>query len=393
MSWPIPTLATIERPQPVSARVWLPALLVVAAATAAAVLTMWPHDRSTHTTAFWALLIGAPVCACGLLFGWRLNAWEQQQLIAEESEREKQRLESLWRDWCRRCLPVVHAAAFLPRSIDAASLRDRDAMLPVNTNRATGFDWAKGKTAAERRSALLARIAARFEDRLSACREFTLTLILDEASLAEEAAWQAEARRMFERTVPGVEFEVDMATATDCAEWIEQYIDVDELPARLIVAAQLWSGDGGQAFSEGAAAILFGSRANGYGREGAPIAPAAGYVLRPMTTGDETLKADLAQLMEMQLTTERLTHVWFTGCGDAFEVATTASLSSPETRIVERLVDSFIGLPGPVSGWIALSLALEAGESIRDSQLIACRQAGAQPARLCVVAPGEFEDN
>jgi hypothetical protein len=352
---------------------------------------LWPRNQSTQTMTFWVLLIGAPACACGVLFGWRLNRWEQEQLSAEESEREIERVGSLWRDWCRHALPVDHAAGFLPQAVDAGSIGDHDVALPVNANRAEGFDWAKNKTGAQRRSALLGRIAARFEGRLTGFREIALTLVLDDVSLADESTWKTEARRIFEEAVPGVDFNVDVAMAADCAEWIEQYIDVDELPARLIVAAQVWSGEGHHDFSEGAAAILFGSRTAGSGRSGTSAAPAAGYLLRPMTTGDETLKADLSQLVKMQVMPDRLTHIWFTGCGDAFEVATSASLSSPETKVVDGLVDSLAGLPGPVSGWIALSLALEAGKSIPYPQLVVCRQKGRDQTRLCVVVPAEFE--
>ncbi|PCE27315.1 hypothetical protein BWP39_02125 [Paraburkholderia acidicola] len=392
MSWPVPTLTTIERPPPVSVRVWLSLLVAAAATTAAAVLMLWPHGQSTGTVIFWVLLVGAPLCTCTLLFGWRLSRWEQEQLNAEESEQEKERVESLWRDWCRRALSVDCAAGFLPQAVGADRLGDRDAMLPVNMNRAVGFEWAKDKTGAQRRSELLHRVASRLAHRLTDFRAIALTLILDGVSLADEEAWEAEATRIFSEAAPGVDFHVDFAMETDCVEWIGPHIDADELPPRLVIAAQLWHGEGDHAFSEGAAAILFGSR-TGSGRTETPAAPAAGYILRPMTTGDELLKADLSQLMEMQVMPRRLTHVWFTGCSDAFEVATSASLSSPETTIVDVLLDSVAGVAGPVSGWIALSLALEAGQSNPNPQLVVGRQPGRDETRLCVVTSGEFEEN
>jgi hypothetical protein len=143
MPWPIPTLTPIQRPQPISLATWLPILFAVAATVAAAVLVLWPHGKSTQTAAFWVLLIGAPACACGLLAGWRLNRWEGEQVAAEESERERDRVELLWRDWCRRHLSVAHAEAFLPQAIEVAALADRDADVPVNLSRSIGFDWAK----------------------------------------------------------------------------------------------------------------------------------------------------------------------------------------------------------------------------------------------------------
>ncbi|MBK3842811.1 hypothetical protein [Paraburkholderia aspalathi] len=370
---------------------WFPVLLALTAAVAVAVLKLWPEGKSTQTAIFWFLLIGAPSAAVCPVFGWRLNRWEQEQLTAEESEREKMRVESLWRDWCRRSLPVAHAEAFLPQAVNGTKLADRDAQLPVNINRSAGFDWAKDKTGEQRRLDLLGLIAARFKNRLEGTHEVALTLILDRASFAHEASWKTEAKRIFEAVVPGVEVNVDASLATDCVDWIEQHIDSDELPARLIVAAQVWLGEGDHAFSEGAAAILFAPRTVGFERITASSAPVVGYVLRPMTTESETLKADLSQLVEMQVAPDSVTHAWFTGCDDAFEVATVGSISSPETKVVDRLVDSFAGLPGPVSGWIALSLALDAAKSIPDQQLVVWHQTGGDQPRLCVVAPGEFE--
>jgi hypothetical protein len=386
MPWPIPTLTTIKRPQPISLRIWLPVLVAVAASSAAAVLKLWPVGTSTHTVVFLVLLIGAPTVAVGLLFGW-----EHEQLTAEESEHEKQRIEFLWRDWCRRHLPVYYAEAFLPQTLNAAKLGDRDAKLPVSTSRSASFDWGKDKTTEQRRADLLGRIAARFKNKLTGLHEIALTLVLDKASFADETAWTVEAKWIFETAVKGVKFNVGATSATDCADWIERHIDVDESPARLIVAAQLWYGEGEQVFSEGAAAILFAPRTTA--SEAAPSPPVADYVLRPMTTGNETLKADLLKLIEMQVTPHRLSHVWFTGCDDDFEVAVTGSLNSPEAKVLDCRVDSFVGLPGPVSGWIALSLALEAGKSIPDPQLVVWRQTGGDQTRLCVVAPGEFEGN
>ncbi|MFM0037694.1 hypothetical protein [Paraburkholderia strydomiana] len=393
MPWPIPKLITIQRPNPISLRKWLPAVVAVAAGCAVAVLKLWPSGKSTQTALFWGLLIGAPTAAVCLLFGWRLNRWEQEQLIAEESQHEKKRIETLWRNWCRRNLPIAEVAVFLPQKVDAAKLGDADAELPVNTNRSAGFDWTKDKPVEQRRKDLLGFIVTRLRDGLSGLHEIALTLILDEASFADQATWEAETKEAFEQALKGVDFNVEAVLATDCAKWIAGHIDVDGLPARLVVAIQSWRGEEEQVFSEAAAAILFASRPAGFAREGALSAPVVGHVLRPVTTGEETLKDDLSQIVAMQVAPDKLTHVWLTGCSEAFGTATLTALNSPENKVIDRLVDSIIGLPGPLRGWIALSIALEMGKSLPGPQLVVWRDAGRNSTQMCVVASGEMDEN
>jgi hypothetical protein len=220
-----------------------------------------------------------------------------------------------------------------------------------------------------------------------------LTLILDEASFADQATWEAETKEAFEQALKGVDFNVEAVLATDCAKWIAGHIDVDGLPARLVVAIQSWRGEEEQVFSEAAAAILFASRPAGFAREGALSAPVVGHVLRPVTTGEETLKDDLSQIVAMQVAPDKLTHVWLTGCSEAFGTATLTALNSPENKVIDRLVDSIIGLPGPLRGWIALSIALEMGKSLPGPQLVVWRDAGRNSTQMCVVASGEMDEN
>jgi hypothetical protein len=76
MTWPIPIFSKIEYPKPISLRVWLPALVAIASGGATAVVLLWPHGKPTNTYEFWITLFGAPLVACALLFGIRLNEWD-----------------------------------------------------------------------------------------------------------------------------------------------------------------------------------------------------------------------------------------------------------------------------------------------------------------------------
>jgi hypothetical protein len=82
MSWPIPVFPKIEYPKPISFRGWLPTLVAITSGAVAAVLLVWPHGKLTNTFQFWATLIGAPLAACALVFGWRYNEWEEAQTEA-----------------------------------------------------------------------------------------------------------------------------------------------------------------------------------------------------------------------------------------------------------------------------------------------------------------------
>lgn len=375
MSWPIPVFSKIERPKPISPRVWLPTLVAIASGAAGAVLLLWPHGKLTNTFQFWGTLVGAPLVACTLSFGLRLNHWEYQQTGAEESELEQQRLMGLWRDWCRRHLHIIQIAAFLPVTDRIASFSDAKAELPVNVHRTVGFAWGKGRSAAFRRTRLLHLIAVRFVDALRGRREVIVTLMLDDASLEQTEAWTARVQRIFSRAAPEVIFRVEARPAGGGAQWLAQQVDVVDAVPRLVIAAQIWLNDEAKStFSEGAAALLID-----------PDATQTGSVFRPMTTARETLETGLAQLRQMQLAPDFPTHVWSSGCDDESVTVCSALTSDPRFPVVERLLDGIVGKPGPASGWIALATALEASQ-VAGPQLVAWREPESDPLHLCMVA-------
>ncbi|MFL6702123.1 MAG: hypothetical protein ACJ8I3_07630, partial [Paraburkholderia graminis] len=143
MSWPIPVFTKIDYPKPISLRIWLPTLAIIGASAAGAVLMLWPHGKPTNTLVFWATLVGAPLVACALTFGFKLDHWEDEQTDAEESEKEQKRLAELWREWTRRHLSIVDVAVFPASTNEVDKFVNAKVDIPTNSGRSVTFDWAK----------------------------------------------------------------------------------------------------------------------------------------------------------------------------------------------------------------------------------------------------------
>jgi hypothetical protein len=376
MSWPIPVFSKIEYPKPISLRVWLPTLVAIATGAVGAVLMLWPHDKPTQTFQFWATLVGAPLVACALAFGLKLDRWEDEQTDAEEAEKEQRRLTGLWRGWSRRHLRIVDAVAFLPVTDRIESFAEANIDIETNSGRAMGFELARYRPAAFRRTRLLHLVATRFADALRARREIVVTLMLDDESLKQAEAWVKRVNRIFARLVPSVKCQVEAQSATGGAQWVTQQVDQINSATRLVIAAQFWAeGEEDRRFSEGAAAFLI-----------EPGARKVGAIFRPMTSTPDTLEAGLAQIVQMQAAPDRLTHVWSTGCDDASVAIRSVLTADPKNSVIERLLDSFQGKPGPASSWIALATAIEATRGA-GPQLVAWREPDCEPLYLCMISP------
>jgi len=376
MPWPIPTFKKIERPKPISLRLWLSTLTAIAIGMAGGVLLLWPHGRPTQGLQFWALLVGLPLVTCVLAYGIRLDRWEREQTIAEEAEREQERITLLWRRWCRRRVQVTTALAVLPIPTPTTQLSDADADLPVNTGRAKAFLWMQGKTEALRRQELLDHIASGLQATLADRQAMSIKLLLDDASLAFATAWEEAARTTFGTIAPNCNFIVVVERAVGCAQWLAQQVDLDDAAPHLVIAIQIWpNGQKEHSFSESAAALLID-----------PAATQASYIFRPMIVAIDTLEGDLAQLVDMQLQPETATHVWFTRCDDESVAITSALAPDPKIPVIERQLDSVLGNPGPASSWIALATALEAAQGA-GPHLVAWRESENEPLNLCMIAP------
>ncbi|KVT50307.1 hypothetical protein [Burkholderia ubonensis] len=374
MSWPIPTFGKIEQPTPISLRVWLPALLIMALGMAGAVLLLWPHGKSTHGLQFWGLLIGVPLVTCAIALGIRLDRWERKQTIAEEAEREQERIMSLWRSWSRRQVRIAASVAILPIHVPAAKLGGVDVDLPVNMGRASAFVWSKNKALELRRAKLLGQIAGALQTTLTGRKEMRVKLLLDDASTEYLRDWKAAAHEALRKIAPDCKFSVDVERAGDCASCLTQQVDLVGAAPQLIIAAQLWpDGETRHTFSEGAAALLI-----------EPAGGQAGYVFRPMSTAANSLEAALQQLVQMQISPDRITHAWFTRCEVESGAITSALTSDSKARLIERHFDRIVGEPGPATSWIALAAALEVSHE-SGPHVVAWREPDDDSLYLCMV--------
>lgn len=392
MPWPIPDVTAITRPQPIGIGSWLLVLVAVMGLGAGATLLLWPQGRPTNEVGFWLLLIGLPLSVFALMFGLRLTKWERGQLVAEESEQECRRLDLLWRDWASRDLSVVRAQAFLPIGTEPGELATAGANLPVNALRPIGFPWAGETKADSRYTTLLDLIVDRFADVLAELQSVEVRLVLDDVSLAQEAQWSAKAKHLLEAAVPGVSVDIHDAGShpTDCLEWMEEGFDVDEAPARLVIAAQIWPDTGKRVFSEGAAALLLKPRTAGRRNRAAHRCIAAAHLLRPMTSSSGTIAADMRQMQGMQGRPGVLPRVWLSGCTQQDRAALlTVLCSSGEDKPAVLPLDDVMGFPGPVSGWIALAIALETAARDSEDQLVAWHTPGSDRTHLCVAVPSK----
>ncbi len=379
MPWPIPKLINTDRPKALPLRAWLPALTATALGIAGAVLLLWPHGKPTQGFQFWALFVGAPLVTCALVSGIRLDRWEREQTIAEETEREQARIMSLWHEWCRRHIRVMAALAILPITLRTDELSDADIDLPVNTERAKSLQLPNEEAASCRREELLGRIVGGLHTALVDRRSMPVRLLLDDASLALSDAWKNAAVNAFARIMPGGHFNIEIEHAAGCAQWLEQQIERDAATPLLIIAAQLWpDGESEHSFSESAAALLID-----------PAAEQAGYIFRPMISNRDMVEADLAQLMEMQVEPDSPTHVWFTGCDDESVLITSALSPDPKVPVIERNLDAIVGKPGSASSWIALAAAFESAQGSQP-HLVAWRELNEEPLNLCMIAPAQL---
>ncbi len=338
---------------------------------------LWPHGKPTNTILFWATLVGAPLVACALTFGFNLDHWEDEQTDAEEAEKEQQRLKRLWRDWTRRRLCVVDAVVFPAATREVAKFAEPKVDLPSQKDRTIEFERAKGRSAEFRRTRLLHLVAMHFADGLRARREVVVTLMLDEASLEQAASWTQRARHIFGRLIPGVTFRVETQLATSGVQWTTDLVDRVDMATRLVIAAQFWAGEEEEhEFSEGAAAFLI-----------EPAASQAGSIFRPMTSTRDTLETGLSQIKEYQVPPERLALAWFTRCEEGESTTIRSALTEdPKDSTVERLLDKSLGLPGPASGWIALAIAMDAMRGA-GPQLVVWGEPDSEALHLCTISP------
>jgi hypothetical protein len=283
----------------------------------------------------------------------------------------------MWREWGRRNLRVVDAAAFPAATNKIAKFAESKIDLPSHKERNVAFRWAKDRVAASRRTRLLRLVAVRFARTLRTRKEVVVTLMLDDTSLGQARAWTECATRVLSCFAPGVRFRVEAQSAIDGVQWITQLLDRVDPATRLVIAAQFWADkEDEHEFSEGAAAFLV-----------EPDTPEAGSILRPMISAGDTLKTGLSQIEQIQMSPDRIRQVWSTGCGEDESTAIRSALAPDAADMpTERLLDAPLGNSGPASGWIALAIAMEAMRGA-GPQLVAWREPKSEYLYLCTISP------
>jgi hypothetical protein len=227
-------------------------------------------------------------------------------------------------------------------------------------------------------------------------RLIEVVLILDDASLADGPAWIEDVCSALDATVPGIRIKTEAPNLISCADWIEANIEGAYATPRLVIAAQLWRDDGLKPSSEGAAAMLFPAVEMRSHKAASKVEISSSRVYRSMNSTDLTVSADVPQMIDTQAEPKAVSRAWLTGCDkEIMRAVQTALKSKTKKRSVVCDLDHMLGTPGPVSGWIALALALEVCEMHSEHQLIGWHDTvdGAGRTRLCLVAPSLLEKN
>ncbi|MGZ2749425.1 hypothetical protein [Burkholderia stagnalis] len=363
---------------------WLLAFLAIVGLGAAAILFQWPRERATHSETFWVLLFGLPSSLFAVLFGLRLNRWEQEKLEYEEVERENDRLMSMWRRWANGHVEVVHATTILGGVSNTDGWEFTETALPVNLGRSCEISVFSSMDEDQRRTTLFELILDRVSEHLVQTRNLEIALVLDEKSFNDRAKWEEDARTAFLESGRRVTVET-LPVSTDFV-CLQARMDTMSAPAKLFVACQLWHSAKEKPYSEGVAAILFQWKARSNHFREADMSSTGRRVLRPMLSVQDEISDDFRQLLDMQLTKEKVEYVWASGMGDkTLSVAQMETGNHPVTgSACVRNMDDVLGIPGSVSSWITLALALDIGSRTKKPQLVAVGDGGTR-ALMCIV--------
>ncbi|WP_175965847.1 hypothetical protein [Burkholderia sp. BCC0322] len=363
---------------------WLLTFIAIFGLGTAAILFLWPRGRTAHPEAFWILLFGLPSSLFAVLFGMRLNQWEQKKLEFEEVERENSRLMSMWRRWANSRAEVVHATTILGGVGSTGGWEVSDAALPVNLDRPRGISAPSLTEGDQRRKTLFELISDRMSGHLVQTRNLEVALILDEKSGKDRAKWEAVAREAFLQH--GRRVTVETLPDSTGLEYLQARMDTDTASAKLIVACQLWQDAKEKPYSEGVAGILLQRKAKANHLRQTEASSTGRYVLRPMLSALDELKSDFNQLLDLQFVREKVEYVWLSGVED--EACSAVQVGAGNHPVTDsacvRNLDVVLGIPGPVNSWVALALTLDIGSRTGSPQLLAVGDGGTRAA-MCVV--------
>lgn len=292
-------------------------------------------------------------------------------------------LREAWTQWSQRHHVATHAVVLAPVASDLRAWFDPDTPLPVNLGRSLSLKWTEALTAEQWVDTLLARVAEAMAPSLRTLRgALTVQVMLDAATgQALGPAWEGGTRLAAALAGHGIDSPLTLHVQTEPSlhEW-NAWVDRPFETPVLLIAAQRAADPDAPAFSEGAMAMLFAATNT------RPPKTASGVcVYRPMACTADTLASDLAEVRRVQ--GPNATHIWPTGVEARMQggwlVQEADDADAPIWR--GQKMDEVFGLPGPLSAWIALGMAVQAAALLRRGQLVIAG-AGNDAAILCMAA-------
>jgi hypothetical protein len=112
-----------------------------------------------------------------------------------------------------------------------------------------------------------------------------------------------------------------------------------------------------------------------------------------MHSSAKDISLDTKQLLSMQVAPGTLSAVLTTHLDEDTKAALSLALANDDAPVSPMVcIDEAIGLPGPVSGWIALAIALEAEGPGLSARLVAWHEPGEIETPMCVVTPAQSQE-
>lgn len=340
---------------------------------------------------FGILVVGVPGCLFAILFGVKLNDWEQRQLEHEESVRENERLISLWHTWANRDVCVSAATCLLGGVGNTEEWEKPNHPLPVNLGRARALEWLESSEGDHRRETIIALIADRLSKQLSALRSLKVLLLLDETSVQDKVQWDEAVHNVL--SIYPIRLSVECLPVPEDLSLLLSYVDENNIPPTLIIAGQFWTVDTNPGFSEGVAGILLGAiQSAARPRDENQLGGCR--LLRPMLSVTSEIGADFNQFAYFQLLHNSINCAWLGAldrqAGSALRLEMGKCLPTKEAVI--RDMDEILGMPGPASSWLTLAIAVEMSLRSRKPQLAAIYDGASKRSVLCTLLPEMVKD-
>jgi hypothetical protein len=396
MPWPIPALRPFPDPLPMRWRNWIVIFILTMTCGAALALYLWPRGKTGHQFDLGLLAIGAPGVAFLAMLGARLTHYGRAKLRHDVWEQASRRLASDWQRWSQRSLVVAKASVFLPPGLHASAWLEPKKKLPVNLDRCVSLGWAFANTAEQWVTHLFGLIVERFVQDISASKgTLNVHVLLDEATYSELRDSSFDGATLFVSLIKmagvlaDVTFVMRSATAVNhIGEWIDGAL----IEPLLLIAGQRSAAGDTAMYSEGACALFFSPKAVSAHSSSLQRDAADTRAFRPMVSNIKALKSDVEDLLLAQSMTDKPIDVWHTGLdGNAQGIVLNAlsiakgGMADSERDMQQNRLDEVLGIPGPVSNWIALSLAAHASPRRERSQLVVSASPGKSMV-ICMVS-------